>query len=215
MRCEIIGFPNYEYELSTGDIISRGQRHTTLKIQRKAHRNVRVVMMTQQGKRRMISYDRLVYAIEHGIGYDDIPYNLCILKREVIDRCRLVQQANERVQQRIQAQRIDFIDEKMEELQIMKRAYISGNHDEAVQYIESKKEMIINRHISKYGTSRRTAELCYCQALEMLIEHIDSPASQVTFLTANMMGYMRKVKKQYKLIDYGIERHEFSAGVGA
>jgi hypothetical protein len=163
----------------------------------------------------MISYDRLVYAIEHGIRYDDIPYNLCILKREVIDRCSLAKQANERVQQRRQAQRIDFIDEKMEELQIMRRAYISGNHDEAVLYIESKKEMIINRHIWKYSTSRRNAELVYCQALEMLIEKIDSPASQVTFLTANMMGCMRKVKQQYKLIDYGIERDEFSAGVGA
>ena len=57
MRCEIIGFPNYEYDLSTGDIISRGQRHTTLKIQRRAHRNVREVMMTQQGKRRSGQHD--------------------------------------------------------------------------------------------------------------------------------------------------------------
>ena len=38
------------------------------------------VQMIQEGKRRWIYYNRLMYAIQHGIGYDDIPEGMFVVK---------------------------------------------------------------------------------------------------------------------------------------
>lgn len=215
MRCEIKGFPMYEFDLTTGDVISKGQRKVVLKLQRQPYRNAYYVEMTQDGTRRKVSYERLAYAVRRSIAYDDLPHDIIFMDKDIINRSDIVSRANEKVWRQRQETRIRHIEDDINELQIMRRVYMSGNHDEAVRYIEDRKEMFVNRHIRKYNTSRRTAELIYCQALEMLIKHIDSPTSQVTKITSNMIGYMRQVKQRYKLVNYGIERHEFPAGVGA
>lgn len=215
MRCEIKGFPMYEFDMKTGDVISKGQRKVVLKLQRQPYRNAYYVEMTQDGTRRKVFYERLAYAVRRGIAYDDLPNDIIFMDKDIINRSDIVSKANEKVWRQRQETRIRHIEDDINELQIMRRVYMSGNHDEAVRYIEDRKEMFVNRHIRKYNTSRRTAELNYCQALEMLIKHIDSPTSQVTKITSNMIGYMRQVKQRYKLVNYGIERHEFPAGVGA
>ena len=196
---EIKGFPNYMFNADTGDIISKMQRNTTLKIRHQFQKTSPAVQMIQNGKRRWIFYNRLMYCIQNDIGYDDIPDGLFITKDEsgklqVTNKSGLIDKANSRVKASRKRYRIKTIDQKIHELEIMRRAYIEGSHIEAVQYIESRKEMIISHHVKKYGTNRNTVELWYNLALERMIERIDSDTSQVTELTVSMMGLMRKVR---------------------
>lgn len=196
---EIKGFPNYMFDADTGDIISKLLRKTTIKIGHNYRRTAPVVQMTKDGKRRHIFYWRLMYAMQHGIDYDDIPKDLFILKDEngdfkVIDKSEQIEFANNYVKAARKRERIKRIDEKIHELEIMRRAYTDSSHIEAVQYIESRKYMIISHQAKKYGVKRSTAEIWYNIALERMIERIDSETSQVTELTVSMMGLMRKVR---------------------
>ena len=196
---EIKGFPNYMFNADTGEIISKMQRETTIKITNPKGRTLLSVQMRQDGKRRRVYYNRLVYAIQHDIAYDDIPKNLFILKDEngdyqVIDKRGQIDICNNRVKAARKRMRIKRIDEKIHELEIMRRAYTEGSHIEAVQYIESRKDLLINHHAKKYGVSRKNAEIRYNLALEWMIDNIHSDTSQVTELTVNMMGLMNKVR---------------------
>jgi hypothetical protein len=140
-----------------------------------------------------------MYAMQHGIEYDDIPKNLFILKDEsgefkVIDKQGQIDICNNRVKAARKRDRIKRIDEKIHELEIMRRAYTECSHIEAVQYIESRKYLLINHHAKKYGVKRSTAEIWYNLALEWMIDKIHSDTSQVTELTVSMMGLMNKVR---------------------
>lgn len=134
---EIKGFPNYMFNADTGEVISKMQRKTTIKITNPKGRTLLSVQMTQDGKRRRVYYNRLIYAIQHDIAYDDIPKNLFILKDEngeyrVIDKRGQMEIANNYVKAARKRMRIKRIDEKIHELEIMRRAYIEGSHIEAV-----------------------------------------------------------------------------------
>lgn len=196
---DIKGFPNYMFNADTGEIISKLRRKTSIKISHQTNRNAPAVQMTQNGKRRWIFYNRLMYAMQLGIEYDDIPKNLFITKDEngnfkVIDKSGQIEFANNHVKAARKRERIKRIDEKIHELEIMRRAYTDGSHIEAAQYIESRKDMLISHHVKKYGVKRSTAEIWYNLALEWMIDRINSDTSQVTELTVSMMGLMNKVR---------------------
>lgn len=197
---EIKGFPNYLFNAETGDIISKLQRGTHLKLRHQHNKTAPAVQMVQGERRRWIFYNRLMYAMQHGIGYDDIPDGLFITKDEqgefkVIDKRGQIEMANNYVRAARKRERIKRIDEKIHELEIMRRAYSpGGDHIEAVQYIESRKDLFVNHHAKRYGTSRKNAEIRYNLALEWMIDKINDPCSQVTELTISMMGLMNKVR---------------------
>ena len=196
---EIKGFPNYMFNADTGEIISKLQRNTHLKIRHRFQRTTPAVQMVQDGKRRWIFYNRLMYCIQNDICYDDIPEGLFITKDDngefkVIDKQGQMDICNNRVKVARKRERIKRIDEKIHELEIMRRYYTDGSHIEAVQYIESRKNMLILHHIKKFGVKRTTAETWYNLALEWMIDRIKSDTSQVTELTISMMGLMNKVR---------------------
>jgi hypothetical protein len=144
-----------------------------------------------------------MYAIQKGIAYDDIPESLFITKDEngelrVIDKQGRIEICHNYNMAARKRERIKRIDEKIHELEIMRRAYIEGSHIEALQYIESKKDFLISHHVKKYGTSRKNVEIWYNLALERMIERIDCDTSQVTELTVSMMGLMNKVRSKLK-----------------
>ena len=162
-----------------------------------------VINLRQDGKTRVLSYYRLRYAVDHGICYDDIPQDFHIMpnddgtyrvakKQEHMEVCHKYVEAARR------RERLKRIDEKIHELEIMRRAYSKGgNHIEAAQYIESSKSLFINHHIKRYNTSKENAEDCYAMALELMIDKINSPVSQVTDLTVGMMGLMNNVRRHF------------------
>lgn len=196
---EIKGFPNYLFNAENGEIISKLQRNTHLKIRHQFLRTAPAVQMVQDGKRRWIFYNRLVYCIQNDICYDDIPEGLFITKDDngefkVIDKQGQMDICNNRMKAARKRERINRIDEKIHELEIMRRAYTDGSHIEAAQYIESRKNMLILHHIKKFGVKRSTAEIWYNLALEWMIDRINSDTSQVTELTVSMMGLMNKVR---------------------
>ena len=201
---EIKGFPNYLFNSETGEIISKLRRNTHLKIRHQFQKTAPAVQMIQNGKRRWIFYNRLMYCIQNGIGYDDIPDGMFVTKDDngafqVIDKHGQIEIANRKVKAARKRYRIKVIDQKIHELEIMRRAYTEGSHIEAVQYIESRKEMIVSHHVKKYGTNRKTVELWYNLALEWMVKRIDSDTSQVTELTVSMMGLMRKVRNKLQV----------------
>jgi hypothetical protein len=196
---EINGFPNYLFNADTGEIISKLRRNTHLKIRHQFQKTTPFVQMVHDGKRRWISYNRLMYCIQNDICYEDIPEGLFITKDEngefkVIDKQGQMDICNNRVKAARKRERIKRIDEKIHELEIMRRAYMEGSHIEAVQYIESRKELLICHHTKKYGSSRKNVEIWYNIALEWMIDKINSDTSQVTELTISMMGLMNKVR---------------------
>ena len=196
---EIKGFPNYLFNADTGDIISKLQRKTHLKIRHQFQKTAPAVQMVQDGKRRWVFYYRLLFCIQNGIGYDDIPEGLFVTKDDngvlkVIDRRGQMEIAHNRSRAARKRERIKRIDQKIHELEIMRRAYTEGSHIEAVQYIESRKDLLICHHAKKYGASPKNVEVWYNLALERMIERIDDESSQVTELTVSMMGLMNRVR---------------------
>jgi hypothetical protein len=94
-------------------------------------------------------------------------------------------------------ERLKRIDDRIHELEIMRRAYSQGgNHIEAAQYIESRKTLLICHHQKRYHVSRQHAEDIYALALERMIDRINEPESQVLELTVSMMGLMSKVRQR-------------------
>ena len=90
-----------------------------------------------------------------------------------------------------------IINTKIHELEIMRRFYTNGgDHREAVQYIEQKKDMLCRHCVKKYCMSYHRAEEIYALALERMIGRINALDGQVTELTVSMMGLMNKVRKQ-------------------
>lgn len=186
----------------TGEIISKLTRNTTLKVRQIHNRPSMGVQMIQDGKRRWIYYNRLMYAIQHGIGYDDIPEGTFVVKDDegelkVITKSQQVEFANNYVKAARRRERLKRIDDRIHELEIMRRAYSQGgNHIEAAQYIESRKTLLICHHQKRYGVSRQHAEDIYALALERMIDRINDPESQVFELTISMMGLMNKVRQR-------------------
>lgn len=198
---EIKGFPNYVYDTDTGDVVSRLNRHAVLK-PKPIHRKALFFQMVQDGKRRCISYNRLMYAIQNDISYDEIPDSYYIVRNDdgllvVRERSEMVEYANNHKKAAHRRYRLQVIDQKIEQLEIMKRAYQKdGSYIEAVQYIEKHKPLLINHHIKRFNTSSRNAEMHYAIALERMIDRINDPTSQVTELIVSMMGLMGKVRKK-------------------
>lgn len=195
---EIKGFPDYMFNADTGEIISKLRRKTTLKISHQYNRTAPCVQMTQNGRRRYVFYYRLRWAIEHGIGYDDMPDGLFVMKDKngelmITDKQGQIDVANSYVKAARKRERLKRIDEKICELEIMRRAYMDGSHIEAVQYIESKKDFFTGWARKKYGIGIEKIGIVYAESLERMIQRIDSPDSQVTDLTFNMIGEMRRV----------------------
>lgn len=186
----------------TGEIISKLTRNTTLKVRQIPNRPSMGVQMIQDGKRRWIYYNRLMYAIQHGIGYDDIPEGMFIVKDDegelkVITKSQQVEFANNYVKAARRRKRLKRIDEKIHELEIIRRAYSKGgNHIEVAQYIESRKTLLICHHRKRYHLSRQHAEDVYALALERMIDRINDPESMVTELTVSMMCLMNKIRQR-------------------
>ena len=195
---EIKGFPDYMFNADTGEIVSKLQRHTVLKVRNPHNRKSKMVQMLQNGKRRMVYLNRLQYAMRNGIGYDDIPDGFYVIGDNaggfrVIDRHAMIDFPNSHVRASRKNNRLERVKEKMRELEIMRTIYSGeGDNTLAVNYIESRKSLFINHHKKRYGVKQSTAELCYALALERIIERIDNPCSQVLELTVSMMGLMNK-----------------------
>lgn len=194
-------FPNYMLNVDTGDIVSKLQRGTHLKLMTRPHSNMPFVQMVQDGKRRAVFYYRLMWAIQNGVGYDELPHDMFIVKDDsgalkVIEKSQQIHAANNAVKVRRQRDRLKVIDDKIRELEIMRRAYTEQSTREVVMYIESRKALLVNHHKRKFNSSERNAEICYCQALEWMVQRIENPYSQITELTCSMMGLMGKIWKK-------------------
>lgn len=189
-----------------GNVHSQGRHGRPLikKVRKQKNRTDHslVVNLQQDGKWRVLSYYRLRYAVEHGICYDDIPQDLNIMPDDdgtyrVATKQEHMKACNNKVKDVRRHERLKRIDEKIHELEIMRRAYSKGgDYVEAVQYIESRKSLFINHHMKRYNTTREKAEDCYALAVEHMIDRINSPVSQVTELTVSMMGLMNKIRQK-------------------
>lgn len=200
MLAEIKDLPNYRYDTETGAIVSQLRRKTRMKVSRQQGRNQLGMLMVKDGKKIFISYNRLMYAIEHGISYFDIPQEFCILDEDgglkVVDKQQMMERTRN-AQQRQGVKVLGLIDHKIRELQIIRNAMVTGEHEEVLQYIEDMRGTLIRSHAKKYKCSRKTAEMEYCMAVERIIERLDNKTT-LTDLTVNMIGTMHKIRNRAK-----------------
>lgn len=200
MLAEIKDLPNYRYDTETGAIVSQLRRKTRMKVSRQQGRNQLGMLMVKDGKKIFISYNRLMYAIEHGISYFDIPQEFCILDEDgglkVVDKQQMMERTRN-AQQRQGEKVLGLIDRKIRELQIIRNAMVSGEREEVLQYIEDMRGTLIRSHAMKYKCSRKTAEMEYCMAVERIMERLDNKTT-LTDLTVNMIGTMHKIRNQAK-----------------
>lgn len=198
---KIKGFPDYLFDAETGDIISQKQRNTRLKIRHGTNRKAPAVQMIQGDRRRWIYYNRLLYAMQHGIGYDDIPKNFFIISDmngglRVITKSQQSEKAIKFWKDYRSKKRTQYLDRKMKEMEIIRRCYTSGTHAEALDYIEQKKKYLVRSFAKKHGRSLSSSELLYNLALEKMLQRIDSPVNLVTELTTSMLYHMNKERKR-------------------
>lgn len=199
MKQEIKGFPDYYYDTDTGNVVSRLRRHTVLKWGVKYMQDTPMVQVqNQDGKRRTLNRYRLLYCLEHGIGYYDIPDGIRITRNGVTDNRGLMEQAKSVQRERFKDGRIERIDMKMHELEIIRRAYVEGSTREVVEHIEGKRFLLIDRYRKKYRTSWQKSELVFNMALQRIVDRMECSTSCVTELTCSMMNYMTRVGNELK-----------------
>lgn len=198
---EIKGFPMYKMDIETGEVHGPGRhgRGIIKKTRRQTMKGERslFINLCRDGKVHVLTWYRLRYAVEHGICYEDIPKDLHVLSREdgsfyLATKQEHMELTRQYMREKRQRERLQRIDEKMRELEIMRRAYTEGSHIEAVQYIETRKPLLVAQCRKRHGIKPENAELVYSLALEKMIDAIDSPCSQVKELTVSMMGLMSK-----------------------
>lgn len=190
------------FNRETGDVVSKFTGKAIAVMVKSGHR-APFVVMSQNGRRRYVYYHRLMYALKHGIAYDDMPSWCYVMENEIgdyviADASMCSQIMRKRQSDKKKAERFKRIDEKMAELAMIRRAYVDGSHKEIMAYIENRKDMFVRHFMTKHCTGERYAEYCYAMAFERMIWHINDESSIMTTITTYMMREMDKARLKMK-----------------
>jgi len=187
---KIIGFPDYRIDIKEGVIES------SFGIRRKVD-GKRSFSMKRDGVHRRVKWNRLCYAVQHHVDYYDIPSQYYVCENGTIreDMCFYAHEARkERAKHRI-----EVIDRKMHELEIMRRCYVSGDVSEVTLYIEQVKDRAVGRFCRAFGRSRESGEHYYAAATLRLLARIESSSHAVTAIENGLYGLMSKELRRQKL----------------
>lgn len=209
---EIKGFPFYLMDISDGNVYSFRNGEKMLKGHVRADGRKDFSLMDTEGKKRTIMQNRLWYACMHNIEIDHIPDSLNVVnvngKLELIDKQSLWNIMHKKKSEQSRNIRLEMLDRKEHEINLVRECYLSGDHTEVLRYCESLREEHCVWFSKKYRVIRETAEEIFGCALEHMITLIDSPSSMICELTYGMKGLMRKeYDKRKKTKALSIERY--------
>ena len=200
---EICGFPNYKFDLEN-DVVYRQLKDGRLREVKKRMQLYRsdksyIIGLCKGGKRCTLSFYRLRYAVEHNIRYDCIPRDVKVFVDA--DGCYKLLTASEhrdvmreKVRKGNEVMRLQRIDERIKELEILRRYYVGGDMSEMALYIEGRKDLLVRTFMKRYGRSLSFSVYVYSIAFEKFFETIEKRGSLTTNITVGMMGYMNKVR---------------------
>lgn len=199
---EIKGFPGYLMNPKTEEVISMRQGIRILQVTVRS--NVPMVTLYRDNRQRAVSLNRLVYAVQNNIDYDIIPQDVFVIRKEdgsfslsnASDMVRFPQVSSRKDRSE---NRLQYIDRKIERLQIMRRLYESGDYKEAVSYIERYRKYLIDIFIRRHNCKYERAELVYSEAVEAFVRNVQMKSSQVTDMVEYVRGLMSKVKKRHSI----------------
>ena len=200
---EIKGFPFYLMDVSDGNVYSFRNGEKMLKGHVRADGRKDFSLMDTEGKKRTIMQNRLWYACMHNIEIDHIPDSLNVVnvngKLELIDKQSLWNIMHKKKSEQSRNIRLEMLDRKEHEINLVRECYLSGDHTEVLRYCESLREEHCVWFSKKYRVIRD---------LEHMITLIDSPSSMICELTYGMKGLMRKeYDKRKKTKALSIERY--------
>lgn len=198
---EIKGFPGYLYDKERAEFVSKRQKSGGLVLKVTERNHVPMVTMFQDGRQRGISVNRMIFAIQNGIGYDDIPNDVFIKKDEndgfvLYNSTEMADFARKAVE-RSKNDRLAYIREKIKRLRIMESVYETGKINDAVMYVEKWKEWLIAQTMRQNNCKRERAELLYSWAFDELCYRLKGKKYQITDVVLYCQGLMRKFSLKY------------------
>lgn len=200
---EICGFPNYKFDLEN-DVVYRQMKDGMLREVKKRMQPYRseksfIIGLRKGGKSCTLSFYRLKYAVEHGISYYSMPRDVKVFvdtdgRYKLLTASEHIDVRNEKVRQENEAMRLQRIDERIKELEMLRRYYVGGDMSEMALYIEGRKDLLVGTFMKRYGRSLSFSVYVYSLAFEKFFEMIEKRGSLTTNITVGMMGYMNKVR---------------------
>ena len=193
----IIGFPPYEVNLETGCIRNNG------KMERKVS-NRKSFTMKRDGMHVRVTWNRLRYAVEHHVDYVSIPPRFHIQIDEkgamrVIEADDWIQWPLE-ARRRDAAQRLEYIERKLKEAQMMKRYYETGEIREVLLYLEEQRQGLVKRSCKALCCSQVNADLLFDEAVLCMTQRITSTRNTVADLTRSTYGLMMKMWRKGRIL---------------
>lgn len=202
---EIEGFPGYLYNSKTSEVISMRQKRGGLILKVTKRAGVPMITMFRDGIPRGISMNRLKYAIEHEIDYDRLPKSVYVVTDEkgglsLMNDVDMVTYARKSLDKKAK-QRVDFINEKIKRLEMIRKVYISGDISIVLGYIEKWKSYFIGKLMHSNNCKAETAELIYAETFELFAEKLRNEKSLITDFVVYYFGLMKKTsRKRHKRI---------------
>lgn len=183
MEKPIIGFEGYTMDVDTGRVFSyRGtSKREMMGFTTKRGRKMLHFMMNS--KRITLGWNRLWYCVLHDIPPRKMPRDLMVTmldgKPRLIDATERAKIASSSKLTAMQRYRIQFMNRKIKELEMMKDYYMTGNFTPIRLYAENLRNNMVVWFCRHYGMHERRSEEVFELAYTQLEERINHPGSSV------------------------------------
>jgi uncharacterized protein Yka (UPF0111/DUF47 family) len=199
----IIGYPNYAMDVEKGVVYSfaRG-RLQRIKVRTNAHSNHEILYLSNGEKKITAQLNRLWYAVMNGLDYESLPRSFCICregdKLVVETRQEVTRKGVATRRRKDKLTRLEHLDRKMRELEIMKRYYTSFDPTECMQYVETMHENFVKWIKWHYSVSQDFADDIWSESFLEMERRIKEPESRICDITLALKGVIKQVKKSIK-----------------
>lgn len=197
---QIIGFPNYAFDVECGEVYTLAHgRVQKIRIRTNPHSGHKIVQLINGKKKATMQLNRLWYAVLNGLEYKSIPRTFLISMGEdnhlvVETRADVTRKAVGTRRRNARLTRLEHLDRKMAELEIMKRFYTSFDSTEVMQYIESMHENFVKWIKKQYVLSDEFAQDLWDESFLEMEKRIKEPESVICDITLTLKWVIKQVK---------------------
>ena len=167
----------------------------------------RYMLTRQDGKRKCISANRVIYAAMIGVSPDQIPKDIYIIQEG--DGYKLMYHKSMNVMNNRKARNShirnyrNMLVQRMFEMNILLNYYDTGNASPLVKYIMDKHDELEGYIYNKFHCSKQTAHDVVSETIESVCQRAKSRNLYMSSITSNLKDIMcGKIRQRRKAVEY-------------
>ncbi len=193
----IPGYPDYYIDMNNGDIYSLKGSAKKL-ISQRVCGGCSVALKDAKNRSVRISNYRMVASLTYNIPYKDLPNDV---RFHVTDGELTVSSSQDSLRKResngMMDKRVFFIDEHIEELHILREAFLSGDSTPLTKYLESRRMIIIAKFARNSGRSWKSSLELFDEAAEWFIRKVEEKQSMSYQISGAVLSRMiQRIKEK-------------------